>query len=61
MRVMIQVPAAQSKVQAMRGQGTTISGYIRSLIISDGIISRKEMRRRKRRVTAADSWNCRHS
>jgi predicted DNA-binding protein len=32
-RVMIQLPAElKAQLQAMRGQGTTISGYVRSLI-----------------------------
>jgi len=32
-RVMIQLPAdLKAKLQVMRGQGTTISGYVRSLI-----------------------------
>ena len=32
-RVMIQLPAdLKAKLQAMGGQGTTISGYVRSLI-----------------------------
>jgi len=32
-RVMIQLPAdLKAQLQAMRGQGTTISGYVRSLI-----------------------------